>query len=148
MHTTYDIGADALGITFAEGRRGARTQEVAPGVSLDFDADGRLVGLEVMDASWHMPRAVLERLPSAGRYLTLAEAADESGLAPATLRRQINNGRITAVKRGRDWLVDETALVNYLESRDARGRPPAHPPKKRTFLKGRARPHQTEKARR
>jgi excisionase family DNA binding protein len=49
--------------------------------------------------------------------LTLKEAAEDSGLSPATLRVQIHNGRLVAVKRGRDWLVSPAALQAYLESR-------------------------------
>lgn len=122
---TYSIGADALAIEFDPDGEGARSQEVAPGLVLDFTAEGKLLALELLNASRHVPRATLERLPTPARYLTLVEAAEESGLSPVTLRRQIAAGRLSAVKRGRDWLVDETALVNYLESRDARGRPSA-----------------------
>jgi excisionase family DNA binding protein len=125
MQMTYSIGADALAIEFDPDGEGARSQEVAPGLVLDFTAEGKLLALELLNASRHVPRATLERLPTPARYLTLVEAAEESGLSPVTLRRQIAAGRLSAVKRGRDWLVDETALVNYLESRDARGRPSA-----------------------
>ncbi len=38
--------------------------------------------------------------------------------------RSARGHRLAATKHGRDWLVDATALLNYLESRDARGRPP------------------------
>lgn len=125
MYIHYDIHADALAIQLTEDHGHLRTVQVAPGVHLDFDKQGRLVALELLDASHHMPRQTLEQLPSPKRYLTLIEAAKESRLSAETLRSQIHKGRISAVKRGRDWLVDETALINYLESRDARGRPSA-----------------------
>jgi excisionase family DNA binding protein len=121
----YDAEVDALAIDFVPGAHRVRTAQAAPGVYLDFDARQRLVAIEVLDASTHVPRATLAALPSAARWLTLTEAAAESGLAAATLRGQIHNGRLQATKRGRDWVVDATALLNYLESRDARGRPPA-----------------------
>lgn len=57
--------------------------------------------------------------------LTLGEAAAESGLAASTLRVQLNAGRLKGEKRGRDWFVDSTSLLNYLKSRSSRGRPPA-----------------------
>lgn len=116
----YDATVDALAIEFQPGTRAVRTVTSVPGIHVDFDADGKIVTMEILDASVIVPREYLE-IGSASDYLTLAEAAGESGLAPATLRVQINRGRLVALKRGRDWLVDATALFNYLESRDRRG---------------------------
>lgn len=48
--------------------------------------------------------------------MTLAEAAERSGLAASTLRWQIKNGRLEATKRGRDWLVSRKDLDAYLKS--------------------------------
>ena len=118
----YDASVDALAIELRPEAKSARTVRVTPDVRLDFDAKGRLVTVEVLGASGHVPRSALEAMPDPTDYLTLAGAARESGLSANTLRSQINKGRIEAVKRGRDWLVDATALLNYLESRDARGR--------------------------
>ena len=50
MKIEYDKEVDALYIRIQE-KYVARTQEVAEGVNLDFDADGRLIGLEVIDAT-------------------------------------------------------------------------------------------------
>ncbi len=50
MTTTYDPEADAMFVRFApQGAKSARTEEVSPGVLLDFDEDGRLLGIEVLD---------------------------------------------------------------------------------------------------
>lgn len=117
----YDVTVDALAIEFQPGARIARTVTSEPGIHIDLDAAGKIVTMELLDASVRVPREQLEALPSATAYLTLAEAATKSGLAAATLRVQINRGRLAGVKRGRDWLVDTTALFNYLESRDSRG---------------------------
>lgn len=125
VRVLYDAEADALAVEFNPTGRSARMVRVAPGVNVDLDAKGRLVTLEVLGASEHVSRAELEQLPTPQELLTLTEAARESGLSSNTLRTQIRNGRLAAVKRGRDWLVDVTALWNYLESRDARGRPAA-----------------------
>lgn len=122
VRVRYDVTVDALAIELTAGARIARTIQVMPGVNVDVDARGHIVSIEVLDASMHASRSDLAALPSARDYLTLAEAAAESGLAPATLRAQVNRGRLAAIKRGRDWLVDATALLNYMESRDARGR--------------------------
>ena len=50
MKIEYDKEVDALYIRIQE-KQVARTQEVAEGVNLDLDADGRLIGLEVIDAA-------------------------------------------------------------------------------------------------
>lgn len=50
MKVQYYPETDTLYIDLAE-RPGADTQEVAPGVVLDFDAEGRLVGIEIDHAS-------------------------------------------------------------------------------------------------
>ncbi len=49
MRITYDGKADALYIAFGEGP--ATVQEVAEGIALDWDSEGRLLGIEIMDAS-------------------------------------------------------------------------------------------------
>jgi|GEM_PF-125723 len=46
---TYDREADALYIAFGEGP--ATVQEVAEGIALDWDSEGRLLGIEILDAS-------------------------------------------------------------------------------------------------
>lgn len=50
MIVAYYPDTDTLYIGLAE-RPGADAQEVAPGVVLDFDAEGRLVGIEIDHAS-------------------------------------------------------------------------------------------------
>jgi uncharacterized protein YuzE len=49
IRTSYDPETDALFVRFAEGATSARTEEVAPGVMLDFDAEGNAISLEVLD---------------------------------------------------------------------------------------------------
>jgi len=57
MRTSYDPEADALFVWFGpEGVRSADTQEVAPGIMLDFDAEGRVIGIEVLDVAERMSR--------------------------------------------------------------------------------------------
>jgi len=69
MRTTYDPEADAFYARFApDSTAVAETQEVAPGVNIDLDAAGNLVGIEVLGVT---PRA-------AGRYnAPVREAAAE-----------------------------------------------------------------------
>jgi len=55
MRTSYDPEADAMFVWFGpEGVKSADTEEVAPGIMLDFDSDGRVIGIEVLNVSERM----------------------------------------------------------------------------------------------
>ena len=54
--------------------------------------------------------------------IPLSTAAARAGLTPATLRQQIRNKRLSAVKWHRTWWVDEASLRDYLRSRAPQGR--------------------------
>jgi uncharacterized protein YuzE len=46
---TYDPEADAISVRFApSGTTYAESEEVAPGVVLDYDAAGRVIGVELL----------------------------------------------------------------------------------------------------
>ena len=52
MKIEYDPVRDLLYIWLGiPGEKAARTETVTPGVHADFDRQGRLIGLEVLDAS-------------------------------------------------------------------------------------------------
>lgn len=53
MRTKYDPETDALYVRFADAPI-VETEEVRPGVMFDFDAEGRIVAIEVLDASEHL----------------------------------------------------------------------------------------------
>jgi len=53
MKTHYDAEADALYVRFADAHV-VDSQEVSDGVVLDFDSEGRIVAIEVLDASKHL----------------------------------------------------------------------------------------------
>jgi YD repeat-containing protein len=48
MRITYDSKVDALYIRFIETT--VTSKHVAEGVALDYDSDGRLAGIEILDA--------------------------------------------------------------------------------------------------
>ncbi len=54
--------ADALYVRFAD-TPVVESEEVSEGVMLDFDADGRIVAIEVLDASRHLTPGA--KLPAA-----------------------------------------------------------------------------------
>ena len=77
MRITYDREADALYIAFGDGpatvgQPQGYVQEVAEGIALDWDGEGRLLGIEILDASKRLAdpealrRFALEALPVLG----------------------------------------------------------------------------------
>ncbi|NOZ68000.1 MAG: DUF2283 domain-containing protein [Deferribacteres bacterium] len=61
MKIEYDYQADALYIYFCEsGKKVTETVTVKPGVHVDFDEDGRIMGLEVLSASKVIDKKVIE----------------------------------------------------------------------------------------
>jgi len=59
MRIEYDPKRDLLYIWFgAVGIKSAQTTTVSPGVHADFDAHGKLIGLEVVDATEILGRSV------------------------------------------------------------------------------------------
>ena len=49
MRITYDSKIDALYIRFVETT--VTTQHIAEGVAFDYDAEGRIAGIEILDAA-------------------------------------------------------------------------------------------------
>ena len=62
MKTIYDPEADALYVRFAD-LPVVESEEVADGVVLDFDAEGRIVAFEFLEARKHLTAGA--KLPTA-----------------------------------------------------------------------------------
>lgn len=123
MRVTYDGKVDALHVILWEAKAPLRTREAAPGIHLDYTEDGKLAGLELLDASEHVPAAVLARIGKPSRPMTLADLEKATGITAETWKKLAQAKRVPAAKRGRDWIVEYGDALNYLESRAPSGRP-------------------------
>lgn len=69
MRFTYDSQADALYLYFREGAV-ARTAEAGDGIQFDYDAEGHIIGIEILGYSTRVDpealRSVSVSLPLAG----------------------------------------------------------------------------------
>jgi uncharacterized protein YuzE len=54
MKITYDPEADALYILLRDGIPAKDAVDVEEGVTIDLDSDGRIIGIEILDASSRM----------------------------------------------------------------------------------------------
>lgn len=52
--------------------------------------------------------------PKSGRYLTLPEVSRQTGLEPLWLRRLCQRGALPTSKAGRDWLVKQEDLADFV----------------------------------
>lgn len=57
MKVNYDARTDTLSVIFREDVRVAESDEDKPGIILDYDAQGNLVSLELLDASKRVSEA-------------------------------------------------------------------------------------------
>lgn len=64
MKLEYDPIRDLLYIYFAEpSAKAAKTVTIMPGVNVDFNVEGKLIGIEVIDASEIMDKKIEFTLP-------------------------------------------------------------------------------------
>lgn len=64
MRTTYDSEANALYVRLSEGAI-VESEEIRPGIVVDFDKDGRIVGFEMLDARMQLPADALATVAAA-----------------------------------------------------------------------------------
>ena len=64
MRATYDSEANALYVRFSEAAI-VETEELRPGLIVDFDKEGRIVGLEMLNARAQLPADALKSVAAA-----------------------------------------------------------------------------------
>ena len=115
MKLTYDEDADAATIVLTDAEV-EETREIAVGVYADYDARGRLIALELLDAGKNYDLSGAE-LDAPNPFLSLAAAGEMYGINPTTLRHQIARGVLKGVKAGRNWVVHHRDLHAYMVQR-------------------------------
>lgn len=115
MKITYDKHADAMSIVLAEAEV-EETKSVAPGFFADYDADGRVIALEILRTAQKYDFDLTDIQPP-NPYLSLSEAGEMFGLSPTTLRHQIAKGVLKGKKFGRNWMVHHTHIATYVRER-------------------------------
>ena len=72
MKITYDPDVDVLRIVFSQASVEA-SDEDKPGIIMDFDGDGNMVGMEILDASKRMEN------PNAVEYIVSQPSYKQAG---------------------------------------------------------------------
>jgi uncharacterized protein YuzE len=62
MKMTFDPEADALYIQIAEGKI-EESEAMEPDVIYDYDADDRILGIELLRVTHHLPGLIAQKLP-------------------------------------------------------------------------------------
>ncbi len=120
MRVTYDREADALSILLADGEV-EQTKNIAPGVEVDFDFEGKVLAIEFLNASKKYDINV-SGLEEPDPYFSLAAAAELYGLSATTLRHQIEREVLPGVKFGRNWVVHRDDLDEYIRGRSRKAK--------------------------
>jgi len=123
MLVEHDRSADAVYIYLSSERAVASTVRWTSWIGADLDADGRLVGIEILDASHHVDLASLAPLVE---LVSTKDAANLFGVRPSNFVRDWSHRPdfptpVANVAGARLW--DRGVLVAYRDRH--RGRVPA-----------------------
>jgi len=123
MRVYYDREVDVLGIEIIDVARSFDRNEELPygDVILDLAADGRVLALEISNASKKYPISELTKLNEPPEEVSLAEAAEVAGVSHQSLRKACERGRLEGRKVGKTWIVSMEALNRYLDTRVHQG---------------------------
>lgn len=122
MRMYYEPKGDILVIELGDVSESPGAQKLAPGVYVDVTEGGKVLAMEINNASRVYPRATLEALGGKPpRPITIDEAAEFLGVSDRAVRAAISRGRLEAEKVGRDWVTTAAALKAYMASNKGTG---------------------------
>lgn len=119
MKITYDAQVDILMVTLDEDTKPrARGEEIADGGAyIDFAEDGTIQAIEIFGASKKYPIDKLLGTRADYAPMSLAEAAQVSGISYDALKKACERGSLKGKKIGRNWTVSPEALSAYQAGR-------------------------------
>ena len=108
-------------------------EEVSPGVLLEYDQDGNLIGIEVDQASRIVNLKDIKKAPDFQvdwdtAYLTVTEAAERLGIESQTLRLTIRSMREEAIEIGQQKGPTYPILLSIREVKKIKQWREEHPP--------------------
>jgi uncharacterized protein YuzE len=126
MYIERDKEFDQLYINFSKSSEEgavAQTVEALPGVNLDLDAEGRLIGVEIIGAKDVIGASAYE-IDFAGELVGVKEAAELAGKDKANFLRDLASREdfpkpIVSLASGRYWLSAE--IERYLRKEKIAG---------------------------
>jgi transcriptional regulator with XRE-family HTH domain/uncharacterized protein YuzE len=113
MRLAYDKNSHGLFITFAD-RPSASSEDIAPGIVVDFDRDGKAVAIEVEDVRGIVDEKVLARLvePKIRKGADLREFRERFGLTQQQLGDALDLPRNTIARWEReDMNMEKSRLL-------------------------------------
>ena len=119
MKVTYDHEVDAMYIRFLD-EKSNHQQELNDGdVILDISADGRVIGMEMLDATKNYGSDILEfnlsflgtpqKAEQVGEY-TAEEAAQLLQVNKETILRKIRTGQLKATRLGKSYRISHSEI--------------------------------------
>ena len=118
----YEPEVDVLTIYLQEPENPlSHSNEVEPGVILNYAEDSSLSSVEILDASKRYPPGQLAA-SSVDEFIDLKMASKLASIAPVTLRTQAEKGKLWALRLGGQWVTTRERLQQYIDSRSRRAR--------------------------
>ena len=113
----YDSEVDALTVylKYPESELD-HSDELEPGIILNYSQDSELSSIEILDASKRYPAGQIAA-HSIDEFIDLRTAAEISGIASVTLRAQAGKGKLWAIRLGGQWVTTRERLQQYLDNR-------------------------------
>ena len=117
MRVSYDHEVDAIYISLASGPK-EKQQKINEDVILDLDANGVIVGIEILDVTKNYGADILEfslsllnDAPRSDQYeYTAEEAAELLQVNKETLLRKIRGGHLKATRIGKAYRIPKSEL--------------------------------------
>jgi len=99
----------------------SHSNEVEPGLILNYAENRGLSSVEIMDASKRYPPGQLAAT-SVDELIDLKTASKLAAIAPVTLRTQAEKGKLWALRLGGQWLTTRERLQQYIDSRSRKAK--------------------------